>query len=143
MMWLSKYHRRTYPELEFFSTDDERRKALRQARKERNRSPRFWLIHVCAATLAAIVGYQLFVASGPVGRFVETFARGYLAVFAALAGFPVGFCIAWLFRRTVRDSLRRQLVERSVPICLKCGYNLHGLIEPRCPECGEGFGGGG
>lgn len=23
--------------------------------------------------------------------------------------------------------------------CPKCGYNLHGLTENRCPECGEGF----
>ncbi len=21
--------------------------------------------------------------------------------------------------------------------CRKCGYNLRGLTEPRCPECGE------
>lgn len=20
-----------------------------------------------------------------------------------------------------------------------CGYDLHGLLQPRCPECGEGF----
>ncbi len=24
-------------------------------------------------------------------------------------------------------------------LCLKCGYSLHGLIEPRCPECGTAF----
>ncbi len=23
--------------------------------------------------------------------------------------------------------------------CQQCGYNLHGLTEPRCPECGTGF----
>ncbi|HON65110.1 MAG TPA: TerC/Alx family metal homeostasis membrane protein [Phycisphaerae bacterium] len=23
------------------------------------------------------------------------------------------------------------------PHCTKCGYSLHGLTEPRCPECGE------
>jgi len=23
--------------------------------------------------------------------------------------------------------------------CAKCGYNLHGLTEPRCPECGKSF----
>ena len=23
--------------------------------------------------------------------------------------------------------------------CLSCGYNLHGLTEPRCPECGTPF----
>jgi hypothetical protein len=23
--------------------------------------------------------------------------------------------------------------------CSKCGYDLRGLIEPRCPECGRGF----
>lgn len=23
--------------------------------------------------------------------------------------------------------------------CTKCGYNLHGLTEPRCPECGKTF----
>ena len=23
--------------------------------------------------------------------------------------------------------------------CAHCGYNLHGLTEPRCPECGTGF----
>jgi hypothetical protein len=24
--------------------------------------------------------------------------------------------------------------------CRRCGYNLTGLLEPRCPECGEPFG---
>ena len=36
------------------------------------------------------------------------------------------------------------LVWRFVPKfprghCRRCGYNLKGLTEPRCPECGTGF----
>lgn len=25
------------------------------------------------------------------------------------------------------------------PCCTGCGYNLTGLVEPRCPECGRGY----
>lgn len=41
-----------------------------------------------------------------------------------------------LFRTHTQRSLRRQLVERGVPICVACGYDLRGQLEPRCPECG-------
>lgn len=36
----------------------------------------------------------------------------------------------WMFQ--ARRRLKRQ--------CPKCGYSLHGLREPRCPECGGGCG---
>ena len=42
-------------------------------------------------------------------------------------------------RRSLRKFLRRRLTERGIPICLKCGYDLRGLTEPRCPECGADF----
>jgi hypothetical protein len=36
---------------------------------------------------------------------------------------------------------RRRLSKTSEigPTCERCGYLLIGLVEPRCPECGEPF----
>ncbi|MGE5607712.1 MAG: hypothetical protein ACM359_00515 [Bacillota bacterium] len=48
-------------------------------------------------------------------------------------------CLFWLFRRRIQRTLRQQLLARGVPICLGCGYDLRGQLEPRCPECGTPF----
>ena len=37
-------------------------------------------------------------------------------------------------RALIRGPLRRRY-RRKHNLCLKCGYNLTGLTEPRCPEC--------
>ncbi|NLX15275.1 MAG: hypothetical protein GXY44_16730 [Phycisphaerales bacterium] len=42
-------------------------------------------------------------------------------------------------RKRRRRFLREKLVEKGVPICIECGYDLRGQIEPRCPECGTGY----
>jgi hypothetical protein len=48
--------------------------------------------------------------------------------------------IVWvIFRADARHRLREGLVALGVPICLHCGYDLRGQIEPRCPECGRTF----
>lgn len=33
----------------------------------------------------------------------------------------------------------RRYRRRVLGLCIECGYNLYGLPEPRCPECGTGF----
>lgn len=38
-----------------------------------------------------------------------------------------------LFRR----RLREMIAARGVRICVNCGYDLRGQVEPRCPECGR------
>ena len=34
---------------------------------------------------------------------------------------------------------RRERRRNELGLCVCCGYNLTGLTEPRCPECGAGF----
>ncbi len=56
-------------------------------------------------------------------------ASVYLGVLSAL---PLT-CSALAIR------MNRPRPEPEYPRCAGCGYNLTGLIEPRCPECGRGF----
>ncbi len=42
-----------------------------------------------------------------------------------------------LIRHSVQAALREELARRGIPVCLNCGYNMRGLLEPRCPECGQ------
>ena len=45
----------------------------------------------------------------------------------------------WLTRGRIRRRLRELLILEGFPICGPCGYDLRGLTEPRCPECGTPF----
>jgi len=52
--------------------------------------------------------------------------------------------LSWVFFGAVAGAIyhtvrRRSLARRFPDHCLKCGYNLRGLPEPRCPECGTPF----
>jgi hypothetical protein len=48
--------------------------------------------------------------------------------------------MTWLYRRQIRRHVRRQLNKRGIRVCMGCAYQLEGLTEPRCPECGIGSG---
>ena len=58
-----------------------------------------------------------------------------------LNGFVVSGVLVHLFRKRIQRSLRSQLVARGTPICVECGYDLRGQLDPRCPECGRPFNG--
>lgn len=68
----------------------------------------------------------------------ESFAGIYSpATFFAVVGgvqyFGLTALIVW---RTRRATVRRLAAEGR---CIQCGYNLTGLPERRCPECGRTF----
>ena len=57
-----------------------------------------------------------------------------------------GACALWLIVTTVAwRETRRERSERlraagaGTVVCPTCGYNLTGLTEARCPECGSKF----
>jgi len=41
--------------------------------------------------------------------------------------------------KPMKQAVREVLQRRGVPICIKCGYDLRGQSEARCPECGLAF----
>jgi len=54
---------------------------------------------------------------------------------------PVLFVVLYQFlllriRVHVRLEVMRGFEGRQLPVCLKCGYDLKGLAESKCPECG-------
>ena len=119
---------RTYPELARFADNARRKAAMRHATREVIRSRRFWLFILVAVLVAVAIAVS-----------VGVLVKASPAVRGGLQGLIVGTLVGgWVFvcRANLRASLRRQLVEQGVPICLRCGYDLRGQLEPRCPECG-------
>lgn len=55
---------------------------------------------------------------------------------SGLAGASFGVLLLWSVRRGMRMELRRELNGGGSSVCLRCGYDLRGQIEPRCSECG-------
>jgi len=51
---------------------------------------------------------------------------------------PVVLFSAWPVFAFFRGPYRRAK-QGATGFCSRCGYNLTGLVEPRCPECGTAF----
>lgn len=50
----------------------------------------------------------------------------------------MGFAgIVYMTVGRARKNLRRMLVKRGIAVCIPCGYDLRGIEDARCPECGR------
>ena len=67
---------------------------------------------------------------------VKCVAWGALGLGVAVA---VPCVRTWLLRRRIAHRIRLALRKRKIPVCMVCGYNLTGLTEARCPECGQRY----
>ncbi len=43
----------------------------------------------------------------------------------------------FVYRSSIAYRLRKEINKLGISICIRCGYQLRGLVEPRCPECGR------
>jgi hypothetical protein len=110
-----------------------RREVLWAAYQPARKSPKYVVI-----TLGTQLAAQAFLAlpanhyarvygySGVVIDFVLPFAAALIAAIYAIL----------LIRRRITLDLRKQLVARGLPTCVRCGYDLTGNVSGVCSECG-------
>ena len=125
-----------YPELEHFASREESDKAVYAWKKRLMRRPRFWLgvlLYTC------VVGGAVAAILVSLRRWVYIPQSMYVGLVAGITGVTGFISINWFWRHHLRRHLRQQLVDRGMPVCLKCGYDLRGQRLPRCPECGTPF----
>jgi len=124
----------SYPELNFLSSKAERRQLLSKARRESGNHP-----IVVLGALQIAIGIILF--ARPLARCLSLYLHlpsGQVASIAATAilAFITGMIFHVSSRSVIRRQIREELAARGVAICVRCGYDLRGSGEQRCPECG-------
>jgi hypothetical protein len=74
------------------------------------------------------------------GFYVRSRTIGATSAFGVGVPFwsPVPLLLVYPIATLLRGPLRRRR-RRKRGLCIRCGYNLTGLTEPRCPECAEPF----
>jgi hypothetical protein len=96
--------------------------------------------------LTALAGFASIVVGVTLGIAVSSFLRWggdeELAIFLSgvLAMLAWLVCTVLLWRETAEERATRvRQAAGDVLFCPKCGYNMTGLYEGRCPECGSRY----
>lgn len=104
------------------------------------RSGRYWLIAGVALALA-LAGMAV---EGPFFAALTRLVGALPLSWTVRRVITMGGCVVlaliayvWLMRDVQRCILWKYLAARGIAVCLHCGYNLSGQVEPRCPECGR------
>ena len=122
--------RRWIPELDLFEPNESDR-AFRRARGG-------WQPFLLGAPLA-VGGYVTARYLESILHSMFTLPRLIVSSITTLLWVGFVFWLVWLTRARIRRKLREELINRGFAICGPCGYDLRGLTESRCPECGSPF----
>ncbi len=127
---------RLFPELDRLDTKEDREAVFRQAYKKLKTRSRFWFILILGtASLSAGLTITLVLLKRvlPIPPWLNA------GMVAGVGGGLFAGASEFIFRRPLQKQIRVEMIERGVPVCLGCGYDLRAQIERRCPECGQPF----
>jgi hypothetical protein len=134
MKLLLSLYKRLAPEIELIDGQSDARRMFGLAvHSAVYRDAMFWVFLVVSSAVVtiAMVCFRLWL----VPR--VPFSVSWLTTLVGLwAGVFVGPGAMIVYRTRIRKQLRRDLCARGIPVCLHCGYNLLGVFQGRCPECG-------
>lgn len=132
---ITRLHDWLYPELARFPTRDRRDTVNQAAARMMLSSPGFCarLILVLVCNIVIGVWGRRFIPLGLLSTTVSVF--GLIIIVSAAGGIWIGMA----YVQRVKRYFRKVLVEDGIPICIRCGYDLSGQTETRCPECGQPF----
>lgn len=106
------------------------------------RSSVIWNPRRKIGTLLGVIGAILVGAlGGSIAEGLIRYADGFGAFFGGVLTITVWLIVTvFLWRDTRAERAERvKKSNRSAIVCPTCGYNLTGLSECRCPECGSTF----
>ncbi len=126
---IGRHYIALFPELKSFTTDAARKGAMRKASEG---------IYVSGSLLGGLALFIGLRCAKTVQELTGLAGLLLLLLFGAICGLS-GFVFVFVGRRRIRRSLRAQLNTHGVPTCMCCGYDLRGLDDTRCPECGVAF----
>ncbi len=121
-----------FPDLDRFPTAEARRKALSLARAEGSMHWRYWL------AVAGIVAAEVWFWFSMRRLGIPGAWRGLVGWLAVVVTVLACWLVVLSFKKRIRRSLWRSLVDHGIPCCTSCGYDLR-ASEKRCPECGKEF----
>ncbi len=131
--WGDRLLLRRLPEFHLFASEADRVRAIAELDREVNRTRAFarlvaWVVVI--GIILANLSLWFVPAISPWGFD----GQGWMA--ASIVAFACTAIIIWGWRRSVVRHIRAKLIEMGVPVCRQCGYEMRGLVEARCPECG-------
>lgn len=128
---------RRFPELNYFDNPQDRVEALVQATKSalrRGAAGRKLCFHGLAVAAVVLIAIYL-----PVQQSVPLPPWAVVLLLSTLSYIVLETFFRGQYVDAVRKDLRVRLLRLGAPICVKCGYDLRGQVEARCPACGSAF----